>query len=97
MKKEFYSNGKLLVTGEYVVLDGALALAIPTKFGQTMKVAPTTGNVIHWKSYDADGSFKGDVITLHKNIAPTIIFLVVIRIFWRYTHPAPKLSDSMSP
>ena len=29
-------------------------------------------------SYDADGSFKGDVITLHKNIATTIIFLVVI-------------------
>ena len=26
-------------------------------------------------SYDADGSFKGDVITLHKNIATTIIFL----------------------
>lgn len=48
-------------------------------------------------SYDADGSFKGDVITLHKNIATTIIFLVVIRIFWRYTHPAPKLPDSMSP
>ena len=42
-------------------------------------------------SYDADGSFKGDVITLHKNIATTIIFLVVIRIFWRYTHPAPVL------
>ena len=47
-------------------------------------------------SYDADGSFKGDVITLHKNIATTIIFLVVIRIFWRYTHPAPKLPDTMS-
>ena len=40
-------------------------------------------------SYDVDGSFKGDVITLHKNIATTIIFLVVIRLFWRYTHPAP--------
>ena len=39
-------------------------------------------------SYDVDGSFKGDVITLHKNIATTIIFLVVIRLFWRYTHPA---------
>lgn len=48
-------------------------------------------------SYDVDGSFKGDVISLHKNIATTIIFLVVIRIFWRYTHPAPKLPDTMSP
>lgn len=48
-------------------------------------------------SYDVDGSFKGDVITLHKNIATTIIFLLFIRIFWRYTHPAPKLPKSMSP
>lgn len=47
-------------------------------------------------SYEVDGSFKGDVITLHKNIATTLIFLVIIRIFWRYTHPAPKLPDTMS-
>ena len=48
-------------------------------------------------SYDVDGPFKGDVITLHKNIATTIIFLLIIRILWRYTHPAPKLPDTMSP
>ena len=48
-------------------------------------------------SYEVDGSFKGSVITLHKNIATVIIFLFVVRIFWRYTHPAPKLPDSMSP
>ena len=48
-------------------------------------------------SYDVDGSFKGDVITLHKNIASVIIFLIIIRIFWRYTHPAPELPETMSP
>lgn len=48
-------------------------------------------------SYDVDGSFKGDVISLHKNIATTLIFLVVVRIFWRYTHPTPQLPNSMSP
>ena len=53
-----------------------------------------SGNFLN---YENDGSFKGDVITLHKNIATTIIFLVVVRIFWRYTHPAPELPDSMSP
>lgn len=47
-------------------------------------------------SYEVDGSFKGDVISLHKNIATTILFLVIIRIFWRYTHPAPQLPDTMS-
>lgn len=48
-------------------------------------------------SYDVDGTFKGDVISLHKNIATTLIFLLVVRIFWRYTHPAPTLPESMSP
>ena len=32
-----------------------------------------------------------------KNIATTIIFLVMIRLFWRYTHPVTQLPDTMSP
>ena len=56
MKQTFYSNGKLLITGEYVVLDGAKALALPTKFGQNLVVESGTANEIHWKSYDSDGS-----------------------------------------
>ncbi|MDC0382226.1 GYDIA family GHMP kinase [Flavobacteriaceae bacterium] len=46
----FYSHGKLLITSEYAVLDGAQALALPTKFGQKLKVESTSGNLIHWKS-----------------------------------------------
>ena len=38
MEKTFYSNGKLLITGEYLVLDGAKALALPTKYGQYLTV-----------------------------------------------------------
>jgi mevalonate kinase len=34
MTGRIFSPGKLLLTSEYVVLDGALALAIPTKWGQ---------------------------------------------------------------
>lgn len=56
MKKTFFSNGKLLLTGEYVVLDGAKALALPTRYGQYLDVANTTKKTIHWKSFDADGS-----------------------------------------
>lgn len=55
MEKEFYSNGKLLLTGEYLVLDGALSLAVPTQFGQNMKVIPALGKIITWKSYNAGG------------------------------------------
>ncbi len=56
MKKQFYSNGKLLITGEYVVLDGAKALALPTKFGQNLVIEPFENYKIIWKSYDHDGS-----------------------------------------
>jgi len=55
--QNFYSNGKLLLTGEYVVLDDALSLAVPTKFGQSLKVEPISENKILWKSLDK----KGDV------------------------------------
>jgi mevalonate kinase len=57
MKEEtYYSNGKLLITGEYLVLNGAKSLAVPTKFGQDLEVTPALGKKIIWKSYDADGS-----------------------------------------
>lgn len=56
MKKTFYSNGKLLITGEYVVLDGAKSLALPTKFGQNLIIEASENELIHWKSYDHDGS-----------------------------------------
>lgn len=56
MRKEFYSNGKLLITGEYIVLDGAKALALPTKFGQNLIIEDAENDAIEWKSYDSDGS-----------------------------------------
>ncbi|MGH2665748.1 GYDIA family GHMP kinase [Flavobacterium sp.] len=64
MKKTFYSNGKLLITGEYLVLDGAKALALPTKYGQNLTVEEGPEQTIRWKSYDADGSvwFESDIL-----------------------------------
>ncbi|MEO0045699.1 MAG: hypothetical protein RL705_890 [Bacteroidota bacterium] len=56
MKKTFYSNGKLLITGEYVVLDGAKAFALPTKYGQNLIVEQGNNRVIKWTSYDSDQS-----------------------------------------
>ncbi|TDD99236.1 GYDIA family GHMP kinase [Flavobacterium cellulosilyticum] len=61
MKKEFYSNGKLLITGEYLVLDGAKGFALPTKFGQNLIVENGANRSITWKSYDSDGSIWLDV------------------------------------
>ena len=46
----FHANGKLLISGEYVVLDGGLALAIPTKKGQFLHFEPTNHSILHWKN-----------------------------------------------
>lgn len=54
MKTTFYSNGKLLISGEYLVLDGADAFALPTKFGQDLVVEDGENKQIEWKSYDYD-------------------------------------------
>lgn len=52
--QKFYSNGKLLITGEYLVLDGALALAIPTKYGQSLNVEPIEKGQLKWQSFDQE-------------------------------------------
>ena len=47
----FYSNGKLLLTGEYLVLDGAKALAVPTKFGQDLIIEKIEEPQLIWGSF----------------------------------------------
>lgn len=56
MNETYYSNGKLLITGEYLVLNGAKALALPTKFGQHLRVSWCVEKKIFWTSLDADKS-----------------------------------------
>ncbi len=61
MESKFYSNGKLLLSGEYAILDGALGLAIPTKYGQSLNVTTTNSGFLEWTSFDANKSiwFQG--------------------------------------
>jgi hypothetical protein len=47
---EIRANGKLLLTGEYLVLAGATALAMPTRFGQSMQVANHSDQELWWTS-----------------------------------------------
>lgn len=48
-----FSHGKLLLTSEYVILDGALALGVPTKLGQEMLIDENLSfcNIINWEAY----------------------------------------------
>lgn len=67
----FYGHGKLLLSGEYFVMDGAEALALPTTVGQSMSVKyrhsyqPT----LNWKSIDHSGKvwFESDYDFWHFN------------------------------
>lgn len=50
---KIFSPGKLLLTSEYVVLDGALALAVPTQLGQEFFFEETEDgkSLIRWEAY----------------------------------------------
>lgn len=52
------ANGKLLLTGEYFVLDGALSLAVPTVFGQNLLLEKNESQPprLVWQSKETDGS-----------------------------------------
>ena len=54
-KKLFNGHGKLLLFGEYAVLDGAKSLAVPCKVGQSLEVKPHRGSDLIWESYDHKG------------------------------------------
>ena len=60
----FHSNGKLLITGEYTVLYGASALALPVRFGQSLNVSVNEERLIHWKSKDTEGVWFEAIFSL---------------------------------
>ena len=65
---EIYSSGKVLLTGEYVILDGALSLASPIKFGQHLKLEENQSNLINWKSINYDGKIWFECTIKNENL-----------------------------
>lgn len=85
---KFRSNGKLLITAEYLILDGAIGLALPTVFGQTMSVSEGNPNFIHWISLDVnqnpwftakyDNNLNTIIESSDLNIAEDLLQLLVV-------------------
>lgn len=48
--EEYHASGKLLLFGEYLVLKGGKALALPLKYGQKMSVIPHKSGEFNWVS-----------------------------------------------
>lgn len=86
MIKKYHSAGKLLLTAEYVVLDGALALAVPTKAGQGMVVEELPEPTLRWTSnicgelwFEAEFSLPSLEIVADRPSAEAIFLQQVLR------------------
>ena len=51
-------NGKLLLSGEYLVLKGAKALSVPLKLGQSLDIYEVSDNGFTWEASHAEGSWN---------------------------------------
>lgn len=62
---KYYSHGKILLSGEYAVLKGALALVVPTRQGQWLFIeeGPVDGE-LHWRASDICGRWFSSVFSL---------------------------------
>jgi mevalonate kinase len=72
--KSFYSHGKLLLTGEYVVLDGAIALAVPSIYGQSLDIEKGEDGMLKWISLDENAAvwFETEFRLNYKNITSSL-------------------------
>ena len=55
LPRRLYAHGKLMLSGEYLVMHGALSLALPLKLGQVMEIVPTQSGLIEWQASDTEG------------------------------------------
>lgn len=55
----YQAHGKFLLTGEYLVLKGALSLALPLKLGQSLEAEQleTNNNQLHWEAWRPEGKW----------------------------------------
>ena len=52
----FKSNGKILLSSEYLVMDGAKSIALPSRLTQDLIVSKCDKNTIEWFSYDMNNN-----------------------------------------
>lgn len=53
--QSWFANGKVLLTGEYLVMEGAKALALPLKVGQYLTVKDSKEPFLLWTAMKQDG------------------------------------------
>jgi mevalonate kinase len=93
----FRANGKLLLTAEYSVLRGALALALPTRQGQTLHISPSGDDHLHWISKEANNEtwfsavFKNDHSVLKSSDT------AIAQVLFKIVRSAQTLNPKFNP
>ena len=66
----FKSNGKILLSSEYLVMDGAKSIALPAKLTQDLSVSKCDENSIEWQSFDKNGNlwYEERFIVINNNL-----------------------------
>jgi mevalonate kinase len=85
----FYAPGKLLLSGEYAVLDGASAISCPTRKGQLLETFQAESKSLQWLAFDLEGkswlrvemNSKGDVISTSDKVKSEIIRKLLLDAF----------------
>ena len=64
---KYHANGKFLLSGEYLVLQGARALALPLNLGQSLEVTTINdkNGMIHWDAYTPKGFWFASIFSKH--------------------------------
>lgn len=64
---KYGANGKFLLSGEYLVLQGARALALPLNLGQSLEVTTIddANGMIHWDAYTPKGFWFASIFSKH--------------------------------
>ncbi len=73
MQKSWYSHGKLLISGEYLVMEGAKSFALPLKQGQSLSLKSNNKKgLLIWNALLSDGNwFQATFDTKKLNIIET--------------------------
>ncbi|TVR69266.1 MAG: hypothetical protein EA408_12815 [Marinilabiliales bacterium] len=67
-RRSWFSRGKLMLTGEYVVLKGAAALALPVKFGQGLEWwGDRSSRKLEWDTFVKGEKWFSAVFTVSAN------------------------------
>jgi mevalonate kinase len=69
MQQTYHANGKLLISAEYLVLKGALALAVPLNKGQRLTVESRSEEGLLWRAYTPAGLWFEAQFDKHLNVA----------------------------